>query len=159
MNYDQRMATLKLWFKEQIATRFTMPSGVDPKIAITDTLDAVNTHLPANLTPEQMGHLVATIAKEVARSARSRTLPQPKDFITAAAIASRSHGEGGWSGAKGSDGSTYLDKIAARVAAGESIPQSWLSGQRRRDLLTKVQPEALEPYDRTVSSWGHQYWD
>jgi len=157
MTYDERMAYLKTWFKEQIATRFTMPSGIDPKIAISDTLDAVNTHLPAQVTREQMGHLVASIAKEVARSARSRTLPQPKEFISAAAMASRSHGEGGWSGMKTSDESSMLDKIASRVAAGESIPQSWLSGQRRRGLLTKVRPEALEPYDRTVSSWSHQY--
>ena len=75
MNYDERIAFLKDWFKTDILTRFNMPKDLDPKVMAMDLIEAINRNIPNNINQELMSHLSASIAKEVAQSVRSRTLP------------------------------------------------------------------------------------
>ena len=155
MTYEQRMAELKIWFSKEIATRFTMPTGIDPKLSITDTLEAVNNNLPLNITQAQMHHLVASIAKEVVQSARTRTLPQPKDFIVAAANASRSYRAEPTGAITTFDDSGQLRRIERLIRDRKAVPESWLKGERRKELLaeTSVTLSDLAAYDKTMAEW------
>jgi len=60
-----------------------MPRDVDPKIAAMDVIEAINGNLPSPLTEERIGILLASITREVSRSAKSRTLPTAKEFVDA----------------------------------------------------------------------------
>lgn len=148
MTYDQRIAQIKEWFKQDMLTRFSPPSGVDPKIAATDTIEAINANLPSKLNPEQLGYILASITKDVARAARSRTLPVVRDFITAATNASQSHRE---SHTEASQGFAALDTFAImerRVLNGEPLGDMWLRGSLRNQLIarTKVTDADLNKY-------------
>jgi hypothetical protein len=83
MNYDQRINYLKNWFGSDILSRFNMPKELDQKIIAMDTIEAVNRNIPNGVDKERMGQLVASITKELAQSATSRTLPSIKAFVDA----------------------------------------------------------------------------
>lgn len=152
MNYDQRMAVISNWFKADIIPRFNMPRDVDARISATDVMEAVNSNIPSPTTPERMGNLLASITKEVARSAKSRTLPTIKEFIDAARISAQSHQTASHSA--NSDGWRIdpLEITVKRVRAGEAICQSWLSGIRRTELLKHVSEDQLQKYDLYIAA-------
>ena len=152
MNYDQRMAIISNWFKADIVPRFNMPRDVDPRISATDVMEAVNSNIPSPTTPERMGNLLASITKEVARSAKSRTLPTIKEFVDAARVSAQSGQTASHSA--NSDGWRIdpLEITVKRVRAGESICQSWLSGIRRTELLKHVSEDQLRKYDLYIAA-------
>ena len=45
MNYDQRIAIIKSWFKSDITTRFNMPRDLEPVVVALDAVEAVNSHI------------------------------------------------------------------------------------------------------------------
>ena len=153
MNYDQRITHIKEWFKSDMLTRFTPPSGVDPKLVAIDSIEAVNANLPSKLTSETLSNLLSSMTKEIARAARSRTLPVVKDFIAAAHNASESHRA---PRTDASDSPFTIDtfKITeARVRASQPIGDQFLRGTMREQLLarTSVTAEDLDKYiDRTA---------
>lgn len=156
MNYDERISHLKEWLKTDILTRFNMPRDLDPKIVAMDLIEAINRNLPSSTTPELMSHLLASIAKEVAQSARSRTLPPIKDFLDAARNASRSgvapHTE---------PSHTSLDPYAMaaqRIRSGQAVSDTYLKGPSREKLKQKtgITDLELEPYDMMLHSAAHK---
>ena len=153
MNYDQRIAEIKEWFKADMLTRFTPPTGVDPKITATDAIEAINANLPSKLNPEQLRNILASITKDIARAARTRTLPVVREFITAANNASQSHRE---SRTEASQGFASLDTfkiMEARVKAREPLGDMWLRGSLRQQLIarTSVTDEELDRYVDTTA--------
>ena len=152
MNYDQRMSVISNWFKTDIVPRFNMPRDVDARISATDVMEAVNANIPSPTTPERMGNLLASITKEVARSARSRTLPTIKEFVDAARISAQSHQTASHSA---NSDSWYIDPLqitVKRVRAGEAICESWLTGIRRTELLKHVSEADLRKYDLYIAA-------
>ena len=147
MNYDQRIASITNWFRSEITIRFNMPRDVDPKIAAMDVIEAINGNLPSPLTEERIGTLLASITREVSRSAKSRTLPTAKEFVDAVRtltqsgqIAPRSSTEEAWR-------IDPLQIALKRIRAGEPLCESWLNGGKREQLLRHVNVGDLEPYD------------
>lgn len=147
MNYDQRIASITNWFRSEITIRFNMPRDVDPKIAAMDVIEAINSNLPSPLTEERIGTLLASITREVSRSAKSRTLPTAKEFVDAVKaltqsgqIAPRSSTEGAWR-------IDPLQIALKRIRAGEPLCESWLKGSKREQLLRHINVGDLEPYD------------
>lgn len=147
MNYDQRIASITNWFRSEITIRFNMPRDVDPKIAAMDVIEAINSNLPSPLTEERIGTLLASITREVSRSAKSRTLPTAKEFVDAVKaltqsgqIAPRSSTEGAWR-------IDPLQIALKRIRAGEPLCESWLNGGKREQLLRHINVGDLEPYD------------
>ena len=147
MNYDQRIASITNWFRSEITIRFNMPRDVDPKIAAMDVIEAINGNLPSPLTEERIGTLLASITREVSRSAKSRTLPTAKEFVDAVRtltqsgqIAPRSSTEEAWR-------IDPLQIALKRIRAGEPLCESWLNGGKREQLLRHVNVNDLEPYD------------
>ena len=152
MNYDQRMAIISNWFKADIVPRFNMPRDVDARISATDVMEAVNSNIPSPTTPERMGNLLASITKEVARSAKSRTLPTIKEFVEAARISAQSGQTASHSANSDSWRIDPLEITVKRVRAGEAICQSWLSGIRRTELLKHVSEDQLQKYDLYIAA-------
>ena len=152
MNYDQRMAIISNWFKADIVPRFNMPRDVDARISASDVMEAVNSNIPSPTTPERMGNLLASITKEVARSAKSRTLPTIKEFVDAARISAQSHQTASHSANSDSWRIDPLEITVKRVRAGEAICQSWLSGIRRTELLKHVSEDQLRKYDLYIAA-------
>ena len=147
MNYDQRIASITNWFRSEITIRFNMPRDVDPKIAAMDVIEAINGNLPSPLTEERIGTLLASITREVSRSAKSRTLPTAKEFVDAVKaltqsgqIAPRSSTEEAWR-------IDPLQIALKRIRAGEPLCESWLNGGKREQLLRHINVGDLEPYD------------
>ena len=147
MNYDQRIASITNWFRAEITIRFNMPRDVDPKIAAMDVIEAINGNLPSPLTEERIGTLLASITREVSRSAKSRTLPTAKEFVDAVRtltqsgqIAPRSSTEEAWR-------IDPLQIALKRIRAGEPLCESWLNGGKREQLLRHINVGDLEPYD------------
>ena len=93
MNYDDRISLLKDWFRSDIASRFNMPRDLDPKFVALDVIEGVNRNIPGNLDRSGMNNFVALITKEITHSARTRTLPTPKEFIEACRNAAQSDRE------------------------------------------------------------------
>lgn len=152
MNYDQRMAIISNWFKTDIVPRFNMPRDVDARISATDVMEAVNSNIPSPTTPERMGNLLASITKEVARSAKSRTLPTIKEFVEAARISAQSGQTASHSVSSEGWRIDPLEITVKRVRAGEAICQSWLSGIRRTELLKHVSEDQLQKYDLYIAA-------
>lgn len=147
MDYNQRVSFISNWFKSDIVIRFNMPRDVDARIAATDVIEAVNSNLPSPLTPERIGDFLASITKEVSRSAKSRTLPTVKEFIDAARASTQSRQTAAHSA---SDTSRHIDPLAnavKRVKAREPVCASWLSGARRKLILNHVTDDDLKTYD------------
>ena len=94
-----------------------------------------------------MSHLVASITKEVAQSAKTRTLPTSKEFVDACSIASQAYREPAVGTSK-PDGD-LLTITAKRVRAGEAISEFYLRGTMRIELQSKhgITDEQLEPYE------------
>lgn len=153
MTYEERIVIIKEWFVRDIATRFSTPSGIDPKIAASDTIEAVNSYIPTSVTPEAMGQLLASITKELARSARSRTLPTVRDFISAASDASQKRTAALTVTSEPETMSPYLRVTVARIRAGEAISDTWLRGTMRAELLstTDITEKDLEPYEKYLA--------
>lgn len=152
MNYDQRMAIISNWFKADIVPRFNMPRDVDARISATDVMEAVNSNIPSLTTPERMGNLLASITKEVARSAKSRTLPTIKEFVDAARVSAQSHQTTSHSANSDVWRIDPLQLAVKRVRAREAICASWLSGARRIELLKHVSEEDLRRYDLYIAA-------
>lgn len=150
MNYEQRIAIVRQWFKNDIAPRFSMPKDVDPKIAANDTIEAVNNSIAAHhqdITP-----VLNTTLKNISSIARSRTLPTIKDFREAASNASQSHGVALSAGISASLDSYQL--TAKKVRAGEPIGDQWLRHELRKQLLenTTLTEDDLKPYDLYIAA-------
>jgi hypothetical protein len=159
MNYDERIAHIKQWFKDDMLARFTPPTGVDPKIVATDTIEAINSNLPNKLSSETLGNLLSSMTKEIARTARSRTLPIVKDFITAAHNASQALREGPQSTNSNPFHIDPLKRQEARIKRREPIPEAYLYGNLRAQLLahTTVTEAELDRY--SVASAAHTQYD
>jgi len=99
-----------------------------------------------------MGNLLASITKEVARSAKSRTLPTIKEFVDAARVSAQSGQTASHSA--NSDGWRIdpLEITVKRVREGQAICQSWLSGIRRTELLKHVSEDQLQKYDLYIAA-------
>ena len=156
MNYDDRIAFLKEWFKADILTRFNMPKDLDPKVVAMDLIEAINRNIPNNINQELMSHLSASIAKEVAQSARSRTLPTVKDFLDAAKKAAKSGVEPHTEPAR-----TSMDPYALaaqRIRSGAPVSDTYLKGPSRKKLqeLQGVTDLELEPYLKTIHNTAHK---
>ena len=133
MNYDQRIAILKQWFKNDIATRFNMPRDLEPTIVAMDIIESVNRNIPSKINQEQMSSLVALTAKEVTQSAKTRTVPSVKEFIDAIRNASKSHGE-----ASTEPRSNALDPYvlnAKRIRSGKPVSELYLEGPHKKKLI------------------------
>ena len=148
MNYDQRISYLKNWLGTDILSRFNMPRDLDQKIIAMDTIEAVNRNLPSAINKERMGQLVALITKELTQSAQTRTLPNVKAFIEAARFATR----GAAAGAILTPSVSFVDTYKineARIRAGEAIPDTFLRGTMREQLIarTSITDADLAPYE------------
>ncbi len=154
MTYEQRIAQITMWFRDEIATRFTMPNGVDPKVTVNDTVEAINAYIPSHLKPEQIGNLLASVTREVARSAKSRTLPTAKEFIDATKHSGMAY--------QLQQGTIQIDtnkidplKLAAhRIKTKQPVAEDWLRGNRRELLIRhgNVTEEELRPYDLYIAA-------
>ena len=149
MNYDQRISYLKNWFGNDILSRFNMPRDLDQKIIAMDTIEAVNNNIPSDVTPERLGQLVASITKELAQSATSRTLPSIKLFIDATRSASKRLREARTEATHSSVGLDTLKITEARIRAGEAISDTFLRGTMREMLIAKtsITDADLAPYE------------
>ena len=147
MNYDQRISFLKEWFKSDIITRFNMPRDLDPKVVAMDIIETVNRNIHSSADQQRMSHLVASITKEVAQSAKTRTLPTAKEFVDACSIASKAYREPAVGTSKPDD--DLLTITAKRVRAGEAISEFYLRGTMRLELQGKhgITDEQLKPYE------------
>lgn len=147
MNYDQRISYLKNWLGTDILSRFNMPRDLDQKIIAMDTIEAVNRNLPSQINKERMGQLVALITKELTQSAQTRTLPNVKAFIEAARFATRGAAAG--AALTPSVGLDTYKINEARIRAGEAIPDTFLRGTMREQLIarTSITDADLVPYE------------
>lgn len=147
MNYDQRISRITTWFKEEIAIRFNMPRDIDAKVAAMDVIESMNSNIDGMINPDSLTELLSLTAKEVSRSAHSRTLPTVKMFVDAAKVAAKSHGAGRT--ARTLQPSDPMHINAQRVLSGQPVPEHYLTGKMRDRLLneTKVTEKDLEPYD------------
>lgn len=148
MNYDQRIDYILNWFRDNILTRFTPPMGTNAKTLANDIVEAVNSNIPSNLTKEQMDNILSSLTKDIVHSARSRTLPVTKDFITSTRNASQRLRE---SAGAALDSSWSLDLFqitARRVRANEPIAEAFLFGRQREELKarTGITDADLEKY-------------
>lgn len=150
MNYDQRISFLKNWFGADILSRFNMPRDLDPKIIAGDTIEAVNSNIPNSIDKERMGQLVASITKELAQSATSRTLPSIKAFIDATRSASKKLREARTEATHSPVGLDTLKITEARIRAGEAISDTFLRGTMREILIAKtsITDADLAAYER-----------
>ncbi len=147
MNYDQRISYLKNWLGTDILSRFNMPRDLDQKIIAMDTIEAVNRNLPSPINKERMGQLVALITKELTQSAQTRTLPNVKAFIEATRFATR--GTAAETALTPSVGRDTYKINEARIRAGEAIPDTFLRGTMREQLIarTSITDADLAPYE------------
>lgn len=152
MDYSQRISHISNWFKSDIIIRFNMPRDVDAKVSAMDVIEAINANLPSPLSAEQIGNLLASITKEVSRSAKSRTLPTIKEFIDAARASSQSRQIATHSADSTSWRIDPLQIAVKRVTAGESLCESWLHGAKRKQLLEHVTEDQLQKYDLYIAA-------
>jgi hypothetical protein len=117
-----------------------------------DVIEAINANLPSPLSAEQIGNLLASITKEVSRSAKSRTLPTIKEFIDAARASSQSRQIATHSADSASWRIDPLQIAVKRVRAGESLCESWLHGPKRKQLLEHVTEDQLQKYDLYIAA-------
>ena len=158
MKYDERISIIKTWFKESIATRFSLPSGLDPSVVVNDTVEGINSFIPSGVSREQMRNILSSITKNVSRSARSRTLPIVKEFVDAARDASKNPSSVGHS-----PSSTDWDKdtyriTEGRIRRGEAISEIFLRGTMRNKLIeqTSIREKDLEPYEKALANTAHK---
>ena len=154
MTYEQRIAIITRWFRDDITSRFNMPSGIDPKIAMSDVIEAINSQIPSHLDAERIGNLLASITKEIARSAKSRTLPTARDFVEATLQASSAYRLPTPSPTSNPTQIDPLRLAASRIKNRESVAEDWLKGKRRAALIGSglVTDADLEPYDLYIAA-------
>lgn len=154
MTYEQRIALVGQWFKTEIAPRFSMPNGLDPRIVINDVIEGINAHIPSNLDRERIGNLLASITKEIARSAKSRTLPTAKDFIDATRAASQAYSTPSPTHPTRTTSIDPLRLAAARIRAKETVGEGYLKGARREALMKEhgITETDLAPYDLYIAA-------
>jgi hypothetical protein len=155
MDYNQRISHISNWFKSDIIIRFNMPRDVDAKVSAMDVIEAINANLPSPLSAEQIGNLLASITKEVSRSAKSRTLPTIKEFIDAARASTQSRQTASHSADSTSWRIDPLQIAIKRVTAGEAICESWLREPRRTEILKNVTEDQLRKYDLYIAAHTH----
>lgn len=156
MNYDQRISFLKEWFKTDILTRFNMPRDLDPKIVAMDVIESINRNIPSGLDRKQMSVFVATTAKEVTQSARTRTLPSVKEFVEAVRLASQSRREDRTATTQFS-----LDPFtvnASRIRQGQPVSESYLRDPYRKKLIDEYQVTEgdFEQYNSYLEHAAHK---
>jgi hypothetical protein len=155
MNYDERISFLKQWFKTDILTRFNMPRDLDPKIVAMDVIESINRNIPSGLDRTQMSVFVATTAKEVTQSARTRTLPSVKEFIEAVRVASQSRGA-----ERTATTALSLDPYrvnASRIRQGQPVAESYLRDPYRKKLIDEyhLTEGDFEQYNSYLASTAH----
>lgn len=154
MDYSQRIAHIKSWFKSEVTKRFSMPKDLDALTVATDAIEAINSNLPSNLTPALLTLLLEKTLKDAMRNARSRTLPLPKDFAESAGRASKDAGAP--ASASSSSGSTLdsLKVAEARIRAAQPVSDLFLRGTMRKMLLenTSITESDLVPYELAVAA-------
>ena len=148
MNYDQRIDYILNWFRDNILTRFTPPTGTNAKTLANDIVEAVNSNIPSNLTKEQMDNILSLLTKDIVHSARSRTLPVTKDFIASTRNASQRLRESAGAALDSSWSLDLYQLTARRVRAGEAIAEAFLFGRQREELKarTGITDADLEKY-------------
>lgn len=148
MNYDQRIEYIKNWFRNDMLTRFTPPTGANGEAIAYDIIEAVNTNIPSNLSQEQMNNILSSITKDIVHSARSRTVPIVKDFIASTRKSTQAYRES--AGAPlGSEWSLDTFEVAARrIRAGDAVPEAFLYGRQLDELMrrTGITHADLEKY-------------
>lgn len=159
MDYNQRISLITNWFKSDMIVRFNMPKDIDPKVAALDVIEAINSNMPSHFDSERIGNFLASITKEVSRSAKSRTLPTPKDFVDAARASTQTQQISTHSGLNETGDTDPVKLIAAKVRAGEPIGDGWLFGERRQKLLKLVSESQLERYDLYIAAHKQYYQD
>lgn len=154
MTYEQRMAVLNAWLRAELAPRFTMPRDLDPKVVATDVLEAINSHLPARLTEDQVRGFLSTILKDITRNAKSRTLPTTKEFIDATRGAVETLKAMAATPLADTPSIDPVALTAKRVRAREPIGDMWLRGSLRQLLMAKtgITNEDLAPYDLYIAA-------
>jgi hypothetical protein len=157
MDYNQRITLITNWFKSDMSVRFNMPRDIDAKIAALDVIEAINSNMPSHLDREQIGNFLASITKEVSRSAKSRTLPTAKEFVDAARISAHTPKISTHSAPKESGDNEPLRIAVARIRAGEPVSDGWLFGDRRKQILKHVTERELERYDLYIAAHKQYY--
>lgn len=153
MDYDERIALVTNWFKAEIAVRFSMPNAIDPKVAATDVIEAVNSQLPSQLNKERIGNLLASITREVARSAKSRTLPPTKEFIDAARATVEAHLKASTMPTLPEENNSPARRVAALIRRGEPVGEHWFKGSMRQQLRDAgVTDDEMHPYDLYIAA-------
>jgi len=149
MDFEKRMSMVQSWLKNDIFTRFTPPTGIDKNQVAKDIAAGVNANLPRVETVDHFKFYLEKVGDHVVRTARSRTLPIPKDFIEGCRHATKS--------AALQKGMTlHQDKwepcpyriTEKRVRNGEAISDVWLSDYQLERLLerTNLTMEDMRPY-------------
>ncbi len=145
VNYDQRMALVKEWIKSEMLTRFTPPSGIDTKTALSDVAETVNASLPDS---KHFEYYLENLTKFIVRQSRTRTLPPARDFQIACENVAKSLSVSHSAPTQQADTSTYLRVTVARVRSGQAISDFWLKHHAMEELLTKTDLTLVElqPY-------------
>jgi hypothetical protein len=156
MNYDQRISRLKDWFGQDIVCRFNMPRDLNPKIVAMDVIEAINSIIPNNTDKEQMGRLLASVTKEAAQSAKTRTLPSTREFIEATREACRSRSQGHTAST-----ATSLDPYqvnANRIRQREPVGDMYLRDPHRKKLIEEyhLTEEDFSGYDKWIAEAAHK---
>jgi len=148
VTYDMRIAAVRAWLKEEIFTRFSAPTGADPKLLANDTAELVNKSLPSVQTMEQFDALLVATRDHLTVTARTRTLPTLpyiKDACRAAIGAGRHAPADAGMGACRPDPWRILE---TRVRNGEAISDHHLTPVGIDDVLlhTNLTKADLDPY-------------
>jgi len=138
MNYEQRVEYIRNWFRNDMLTRFSPPTGADPKAVASDTIEAVNNNIPSNILPEQMNSILSSLTKNVVHSARSRTLPIVKDFIEQTRKSTQALREGGSIGNSTEWSLDPFEVAARRIRAGEAVAEAFLYGRQKEQLMQRT---------------------
>ena len=138
MNYEQRVEYIRNWFRNDMLTRFTPPTGADPKAVASDTIEAINNNIPSNIGQEQMGNILSSLTKDIVHSAKSRTLPIVKDFITSTRKSSQALREAGSIGNSTEFSLDPYDVAARRIRAGQAVAEAFLSGRQKEELMHRT---------------------
>jgi hypothetical protein len=138
MNYEQRVNLIKDWFRNDMLTRFTPPTGADPKAVATDTIEAINNNIPSNTTKEQMSNILSSLTKDIVHSAKSRTLPIVKDFITSTRKCTQTLRDMGSIGNSTEWSLDPFDTAARRIRAGEAVSEAYLYGRQKEELMRRT---------------------
>jgi len=148
MNYDERIAVIRAWIKEEILTRFTPPTGVSPGVAIEDVIKSINMKIRSKINPEDMDILLSKITEDILSKSKTRSLPAPAIFQqSATAVAERLY-EGRTRQVEEVHTPTYLSVAAKRIRLGEPVTEFYETGSGAEELidLSLITREDLSKY-------------